>query len=321
MDVIAMHQAGFTNAVATLGTAITSEHARIIARYAKTAYLAYDSDSAGKTATSRAINMLTEAGVDAKIIKIDGAKDPDEYIKKYGSAAFAKIITASQGQIDYKINTVIEKYNLSDTDEKLKAIREVCRVIAAIPSEVEKELYTSRCAEKMQISLDSIKTEVKHAVKSESRRVRSAFRDQNMQTMMNYNDRINPQSASNIPAVTAEKRILGILLMYPEFIGKAELKSDDFVTDFNRGVFEHMVQLFEQGAFDVSALNEFYSPEEYSYILNMQFSRQALSSNGEDALAEQISSLRKIKNNGKLKDDESFSDVIQRIRDQKLKGC
>ena len=321
LDVIAMHQAGFTNAVATLGTAITSEHARIIARYAKTAYLAYDSDSAGKTATSRAINMLTEAGVDAKIIKIDGAKDPDEYIKKYGSAAFAKIITASQGQIDYKINTVIEKYNLSDTDEKLKAIREVCRVIAAIPSKVEKELYTSRCAEKMQISLDSIKAEVKHAVKSESRRVRSAFRDQNMQTMMNYNDRINPQSASNIPAVTAEKRILGILLMYPELIGKAELKSDDFVTDFNRGVFEHMVQLFEQGAFDVSALNEFYSPEEYSYILNMQFSRQALSSNGEDALAEQISSLRKIKNNGKLKDDESFSDVIQRIRDQKLKGC
>ena len=135
MDVIAMHQAGFTNAVATLGTAITSDHARVVSRYAKTAYLAYDSDDAGKKAADKAMTLLNEVGVDTKIIRMKDAKDPDEFIKKFGAQSYAKLLTGSVGQIDFKLNGVLSKYNMNIPDEKLRAVDECCAVIASIQRE------------------------------------------------------------------------------------------------------------------------------------------------------------------------------------------
>ena len=142
MDVIAMHQAGFTNAVATLGTAITSEHARVVSRYAKTAFLAYDSDEAGKKAADKAMTLLNEVGVDTKIIRMQNAKDPDEYIKKFGAESYAKLLSGSIGQIDFKLNGVLNKYNLDIPDEKLRAVDECCAVISGIYSEVKQDIYT-----------------------------------------------------------------------------------------------------------------------------------------------------------------------------------
>ncbi len=160
MDVIAMHQGGFSNAVATLGTAITPEHARIVSRYAKTAFVAYDSDEAGKRAADKALKLLSEVGVECRVLRITGAKDPDEYIKNYGSAAFSKMLYGSVGQTDYRINEIVSKYDLNNPDEKLKALRECCDMLAGIYSPIKQDIYIQRLSELSGIPQESIKRQV-----------------------------------------------------------------------------------------------------------------------------------------------------------------
>lgn len=320
MDVIAMHQAGFSGAVATLGTAITSEHARLIARYAKLVYLAYDSDSAGQTATDRAIRMLDEVGVETRVIQMTGAKDPDEFIQKYGAAAYAKLMTGSEGQIDFKLGSILKKYDLSVPDDKLKAIEEACRMLAAIPSELKREIYATRLATLAEISVDKIQAEIRHAARVENKRVRSRFREETQKTMLRYGDTINPEAIRFPNEATAEQRILGILMLYPEQIEACDICADDFVTAFDRTLFEHLAALYAEGQTDISALNEFYSAEQFSYILAMKNARAALSSNGIDTLEAQLKILRAHKEKTKASSEESLEQTLDRIRRKKTKG-
>lgn len=319
MDVIALHQAGFSGAVATLGTAITSEHARLISRYAKNVYLAYDSDSAGQTATNRAISMLADVGIDAKVLKISGAKDPDEYIKKFGSASFSKLLGASEGQTDFKLNSILNKYDISIPDEKMKAVREACKMLAAEHSQIKKEVYATRLSELTGISVDTINAEIRYNSRAESRRIKNKFDEDIQKQLLKYDDKINLQAASNPKAVAVEQRILGIYLMYPElFDEKCEISKDDFITDFNKSLYMKLCELSADGDFDISALNEYYSPQEYSYILAMRKAREKLSSNGKDTLQEQIKILKNLKNTSENEQDLTM--FLQKIRADKKKG-
>lgn len=319
MDVIALHQAGFSGAVATLGTAITSEHARLISRYAKNVYLAYDSDSAGQTATNRAISMLADVGIDAKVLKISGAKDPDEYIKKFGAASFSKLLGASEGQTDFKLNSILNKYDISIPDDKMKAVREACKMLASEHSQIKKEVYAARLSELTGISVDTINAEIKYNTRAESRRIKNKFDEDVQKQLLKYDDKINLQAASNPKAVAVEQRILGIYLMYPElFDDKCELSEGDFITDFNKSLYIRLCELSDDGDFDISALNEYYSPQEYSYILAMRKAREKLSSNGKDALNEQIKLLKNLKNTSD--NEQDLSEFLQKIRADKKKG-
>ena len=320
MDVIAMHQGGFGNAVATLGTAITSEHARLIARYAKVVYLAYDSDAAGQNATERAIRLLAEAGIEAKVIKMTGAKDPDEYIKTFGAPAFAKLLGASEGQIDFKLNGILKKYDLSVPDDKLSAVREACKMLATIRSDVKREVYAKRLSGLVSLSEESINAEIKYAVGAENKRIKARFRDDMQKSLFRYGDTVNLQAAANSKAVIAEQRILGILMMYPELVKDFDITAEDFVTDFNKILFERLIALYQSGETDISALNEFYTPEQFSYILAMKRARSELSANGRDTLKEQLTLLRKYSQKTAPNTEESLSDVISRIRSEKKKG-
>ncbi len=320
MDVIAMHQAGFGGAVATLGTAITSEHARLISRYAKTVYLAYDSDSAGQTATQKAIQMLYDVGVDAKVLKITGAKDPDEYIKKYGAASFAKILGASEGQTDYRLNKILEKYDLTLPDEKEKAVHEVCKMIAGIGSDIRREIYAARLAELTGLKQESIIFQIERYTKSENRRIKGRINDDMQKKLLRYDDKINTESAVKMRETTLEQRILSIIMLYPELIETvSELNEDLFVTEFNRTLFINLKSICNGGELELSALNEFYNPKEYSYILGIRDSRKGFASNGKDTLLEQINALKKIKNSKPDGTEDPF-EVLKRIKEQKKKG-
>ena len=321
MDVIAMHQGGFSNAVATLGTAITSEHARLISRYAKTVYLAYDSDAAGQNATNRAIGMLSEVGIDAKVLKMEGAKDPDEYIKKFGAAAFARLLEASEGQIDFKLNSILKKYDLTNSEEKLNALREACRMLAQIRSQVKRDIYVSRLSKLAEVKPESIEAEIRYAARTENRRVRTEFRQETQKKLFGFGDTVNPEAVAHPKEAAAERRILGMLMLYPEYFDESDLSNEDFVTTFNRTLFEHLYELHQNGITDLSALNEFYSPEQFAYISEMRQARSALCANGKSALDEQISALRSFKAHNAPPSDESLTDTIQRIRSEKMKGC
>ncbi|MBR2296356.1 MAG: DNA primase, partial [Clostridia bacterium] len=130
MDVIALHAAGFENAVATLGTAITSDQARIFSKYTKKVVISYDSDEAGQKAADKAFRFLQEVGIEVKILKMVGAKDPDEFIKKFGAIRFKEIIEKSKSRFDFEVEKIISKYNIEDLDDKIKASSEICQLIA-----------------------------------------------------------------------------------------------------------------------------------------------------------------------------------------------
>ena len=318
MDVISLHQAGFCGAVATLGTAVTPEHARRISRYAKTVYLAYDSDGAGKNATNKAIKLLEEAGIEAKALKITGAKDPDEFIKKYGGAAFSKLLTGAVGQTDYSLGEILGKYDIDDPDDKAKAISEACGMLSAVYPLYRREIYIQRLAEMTGVSRENIEHETSRRERQNRKEEAKALTVESTKAARFYNDTVNPDASKNPKCAAIEERILGIILLYPELMPSEDaLSPDDFVTDFNRRVFERIRSLCEEGDFDISELNEYFSANEVSRIFGMREARMCLSSNGKVALAEQIKALKDEKeemNNKAL----SFDDKLNAIRKKKL---
>ncbi len=323
MDVIAMHQAGFTNAVATLGTAITSEHARVVARYAKTAYLAYDSDEAGKKAADKAIKLLGEAGVDTKVILINGAKDPDEYISKFGVMAFSKLLSGSSGQVDYRLGNIISKYNIKNPDEKIRAVTECCELFSTIVSAVKRDVYIERLSQLTGISADSINIQINGIKKRNKRTERKMILDEGQKNLLRFNDRINPDAVSCPVICEIEERILGILLLYPEQFAQCDKFSpDDFVTTFNKKVLERIIELTEQDVFEISQLNSYFSPDEMSRIYSIRQKRMELSSNGVASLNEQIKLLETEKSRLSVKKmqistDEDLLSAISKARQDK----
>lgn len=323
MDVIAMHQAGFTNAVATLGTAITSEHARVVSRYAKTAFLAYDSDDAGKKAADKAMTLLNEVGVDTKIIRMHDAKDPDEYIKKFGAQSYAKLLSGSIGQIDFKLNGVLSKYNLSIPDEKLRAVDECCKIIASMYSEVKQDVYIQRLSEITGVKTDSIRSKILKDKKRSVSKAKAVVRTDTEKKTMHFDDRINPEAISYPVAVEIEERILGILMLFPEEYSKCDsITEEDFVTKFSARVFRCISDLYKDNITDLTGLNEAFTPEEMARIFDMRFKRSELNANGTTALNEQISALKKEKMKSVVKSkgvssDEDLINLISKARRDK----
>lgn len=298
MDVIALHAAGFTNAVATLGTALTSEQARIMSRYTKKVLISYDSDEAGQKAANRAIGILGEVGLDVRVLKISGAKDPDEFIKKYGADKFSEQLAASRGKFEYNMDSVLARYNISIPDEKIKACTALCAMIADIYSSAEREVYIGAVAKKLEIPSESIRSDVERIFKKKKRDYKKQESQKVVRQSAGFGDRINPDYAKNVAAAKAEEAVLGMLLLYPEHRqavqnGKVKLSESDFFTEFGRRVFGAIMQLDAVGTFDVSLLGESFSPEEQGRIMRMQLARGELSDNGSIVFDESVLALRR----------------------------
>ena len=297
MDVIALHSAGFRNAVATLGTALTQEQARIIKRYTNRVIISYDGDRAGKAATDRASSILTDAGLDVRILRVTDAKDPDEYIKTFGSEAFSRLIKGSDTKFDYTVKTVLAKYDVQTDDGKIKAAKEFCQEIAGIYSAVERELYTDKAAKVLGVSRESLESEIKKALRARNREMSDAFTKTMQNKSLGIGDRINPEHSQNPKAVAAEEAILGIMMLFPERVeeiasGKVMLNADDFVTSFNKRIFSALLALHSEGRHDVSALGAEFSQEEMGRIYEIQVKRNGLDSQSETVLADNIYALK-----------------------------
>ncbi len=160
MDTIALHQAGFDNAAASLGTAFNIEHARLIKKYKKEVVVLYDSDEAGTNAILRAIPILKKAGLDIRVLQVTDAKDPDEYLKKYGSEQFEKLILTAQSYIDFQMNYVHKKYNVEDTQQQIKLTQELALIISRLDNAIEIEAYAKKASQISGISLEAITSEL-----------------------------------------------------------------------------------------------------------------------------------------------------------------
>ena len=297
MDVIALHAAGFRNTVATLGTALTQEQARLLKRYVDRVYLCYDSDGAGRKAAERAIGIFAEVEMEVKVIQLEGAKDPDEFIKRFGADAFRKVIEGSDSTFDFKLKSVLKKYNLSSPDEKLAAAKEVCEEAARVNSRVERELYVMRASQALGIAAENLMHDVQRAAKRRNAADQKNYIAQMEKLQSGVGDKINPERAANLKAAMAEEAILGILLMYPEKVQyftreSPPLTDEDFVTSFNRRVFAALKRTFSEGGNDISLLGSEFDPDEIARIYQFRMRRESFATNSDETLRDNIKALK-----------------------------
>lgn len=317
MDVIAMHAAGFQNAVATLGTAITPEHARIIKRYASKAILSYDNDEAGQKAADRAVKLLGEAGVDTKILVMNGAKDPDEYIKKYGAEAFKRLLNDSRSRFDYFIENIKKKYNLENDDEKIKAASEVCRFISNVYSRVEREIYIDKTAAALGVEKKSIELDVINLIKRKNRDAKKKSTGELIRLTSGLSDRTNPDFAKTPKIGRLEEDILGMIMTYPELLknepdGKA-LCEADFYTDLGKRLFTFICNAEKDNSFNIGLLSSEFTMDEVSRAVKMQTARRDLT-NDKDTFVTYVLSLRHEISKFMQNDSCSLEDIISRKR-------
>ena len=298
MDVIALHAAGFENAVATLGTAITQEQARMLAKYTKRVIISYDSDSAGQNAATRAMRLLGEVGLEVRVLQMSGAKDPDEYIKKFGPDRFRKLLTDSRTGFEFRLSAILSRHDLNDGSEKLRAAAEICDMIAGVWSGVEREVYIATAAERLGLTVEGMTSDVNRIRAKKLREYKQKETNEAQASLRNYGDRVNPDAARNIQAAAAEEAILGLLLMYDEYRsavvrGEPALTESDFTTDFGRRAFSAIVALQRtDGGFLFELLGETFSPDEMGRLTRMEQKRRSLTENGISVLRSAIDTLK-----------------------------
>ena len=321
MDVIALHQAGFESAVATLGTAITPEQARLMSRYAKKVVISYDSDAAGQNAANKAIKLLDSAGIEASVLKMSGAKDPDEYIKNYGKDAFSKLLGTSRSPFRFKVDAILSKYNLNEVEQKIKAVSDISAVLADIPQKTERELYSRQIAEELDVKLDNIEADIARITKARQKKAKEENSRNVIRQTAGYADRVNPDFAKNVGGARAEEHILALMMLYTEIRSKAldqnVLTSNDFVTEFGRRVYEKISTLESEGAYDESLLGEDFSVDEMSRLKKIQLDRLALSDNSEKVFYDCVKTLKNEKAISRSGSDNSSEDDILSIISRK----
>lgn len=324
MDVIAVNQAGFENVVATLGTALTAEQARLIASYAKEVVIAYDSDGAGRTATNRAVGLLDEVGVQTKILNMKGAKDPDEYLKKFGAQRFKMLLDGASNVVEYQLSVIRAKYDVALPEGQAAYLTEAVKYLSTVQSPIEREIYAGVLSQETGVLKETILSNIASLLKRKDRREK---KKQWLDIQAGRNgpvDRQNPQRAANLQVALAEEGIIAFLYKNQDHLDYVlqKISPEDFVTDLNREIFGIMLQkLQNNNGISLIDFNPELSGEKiarFSGILarqsEMQMSREALDDYIETLLDYQYK--KAVSHAGELS-EEQLRQVVQKLREKK----
>ncbi len=274
MDVISMNQAGFENTVATCGTAITSEHARLMSQYCKEVVICYDSDEAGQKASKKAIDLLSEVGLNTRIIKMEGAKDPDEYIKKFGATRFKLLIDKSDNAVEFELNKAKIGLDIENSDvDRIEYIKKSYDILSQVENDIDREVYIKSFVKRMNISEETAFREVDTIIK---KRKYSGRRKQWRQL---YQNTVSPAKVETTPAASAfnkevkcEEGILYYLYQNPDqadFISGV-LPAENFVTDVNRRIYLSLLFKIKNDLdFSLSSFNSEFSADEMGNVANI----------------------------------------------------
>ena len=323
MDVIAMHAAGFENAVATLGTAITPNHARIFSKYTKQVVISYDADEAGQAAAKKAMQVLSEVGIEVRVLRVEGAKDPDEYIRKFGAERFARLLDASRTGFEYQLETILAKYDLTVGQQKIRASSELCSAIADYSSAVEREVYLSAAAKRLELPVEALRNNTEKIRRKRYEDYKAQQSRDLRATIKHFGDRINPDSAKDPKAAATEEAVIGMLLMFEEYrravaTGKIELEETDFVTEFNRRVFSAILKMQNsESGFQFALLGESFSPDEMGRIQKAEMTRRELTQNGPEVFQSAVENLHAVSEKAQSKDAD-LQTRLESIRKSKL---
>lgn len=280
MDVIALHQAGFGNAIACLGTAFTSEQANLLSRYADEVIICYDNDEAGRKATERALSVLGKTGLKLRVVAMSGGKDADEIIRTHGKERFASLLSEAANKTEYRLLEERNKYNILTDDGKLRFLMAAANILAECGS-IESEIYATRLSNELGVNVDSIKAQIRSA-KTKLRRTDEVRRKKEQDTMLekSFEDKNNPERAKNIKAARAEETLIASFMRNPDFYNKLKEKfsPQDFVTSFNRRIMECLAQKLDEGLDpNLSIFANSFTPEEMDSITRIYLSANTLS--------------------------------------------
>lgn len=263
MDVISLHQRGITNVVAPLGTALTQQQGWLLRKNSEKIILSFDSDEAGLTAKIRALDILQGMGCDIRILQIDGAKDPDEYIIKYGNARFKNIMEKALSVIEFKVKVLKQNLNLENVNDKIKFLNEIAKLIAKVDNTMEKEVYIERIAKEYEISKEAIYAEVN----------KLTYTGRKSEKVLEKNKPVIAKKVEDHQISQALKKrentVISILLTGDITIFeviKQNLKKEDFKDEINKKIIEKLYEEFEKGNSNINSIIDMLGEEEQNHI-------------------------------------------------------
>ena len=322
IDVITLHQAGFDNVVATMGTALTEEHARILARYTKELVLCYDNDAAGKQSTDRVLNILKNANLNVRVLQLPNAydaegkpikQDPDDFVKKFGPAAFEKCLNGSAGQNDYRLETLLHKHSL----------REAVETVAALPSPIEREIYGNKAAAAAGISGTAFAQEVERYRKNRAWQARKRQERKELTPAAQLQPRERELRYENIRSARAEEGVIRLLLLEPALFPQVEgaLGPEQFSAPVLARIYALLCQRHREGrSTQLAALTGALTADEMSHLVRVMDQPEALAHSSQ-ALRDYIEIIQTeaLKRGGGGQDDPLLA-AREKFRERKAYG-
>lgn len=322
MDVIAMHQAGFDNAVATLGTALTSQQAKLIGDYAKKVIISYDSDEAGQKATRRAMEIFEKEEVTVQVLQMDGAKDPDEYIKKYGAQRFEMLLEGANSALDFQLLKLKNQYDIQNPEQRVEYLTKACDILAGLTNPIQQDVYCTRLANETSTDKASIKLQMDRA-KAKNRRRETRKKAQELlrsgvgrQIKVDYR-----QKGNTMPKAFAQQQIICALIrdnsLYNDV--RTKLTADNFTDSDMKRAYTAFVNLIEQHMSVDYATLAYHMPEDSAKALAGIFARNAdIIITGKDVHMH-IENLLTAKLSQSEASEKSIDDLARRIKSLKEK--
>lgn len=271
MDTIALHQAGFTNAVGACGTAFTDSQAGLLARYFKEIVVTMDIDGPGQAATKRALQTLQKTGMKIRVLQVEGGKDPDEYIRENGAGKFKMLLEGAKNDIEFKLYETKAKYDIATDNGKLQYLKEAVEILAGY-DELAASVYSANVARDLSLDAKNIEGNIaKRRKELNKRNLNKKLRDMTSAPKFSAED-VNPEARNHLRAATAEERIISVLAAYPELYRKydSQLTAELFITDFNRRVFISLCEIINDcKEITSTAFGGDYTPKELGRIVKM----------------------------------------------------
>ena len=253
MDTISLHQRGIPNVVASLGTALTEGQARLLRRYTEKVIISYDSDSAGQAATMRGLEILKNVGCDVRILQLEGAKDPDEYVIKYGNGRFNMLVDNAISLVEFKTKVLKKSLDLNNVNDKIKFLKETAKLLTTVESKIEQELYIDKIAKEYDISKEALYAEIN---KSTDKRITSKVLERKPQ-MLIKKEEVEKR------LIEREKTIIALLLqeeVYEKI--KPEIQVEDFKSEINKKILKRLYEEYEKGNSNINDILNYFIEDE-----------------------------------------------------------
>ena len=316
IDVVALHQFGFDNAIASLGTSLTEEQVNLLSRYTEQVVLTYDGDEAGQRAAQRAIPMLEKAGIQVRVLQVKDAKDPDEFLHKFGADRFKLLLEECANRVEYQLAAIERKYKLSVDEERVQFIHEAAEFISTLPSAVQREIYGHRAADQGKISYEAMKLEVDKAFKKRVNREKKAQEKKDLAPAQNAQPKTRELRYDNMKSARAEELVLTMVLKEPALFEKANaLAAPMFSSAVLGRAFDQLQTRYRLGQEVSAAVLTDFTPQEMAHLASLN--QKDIGPVNEQALRDCVGLIMESCHKSQVQSDDDLLAIAQKMKKSK----